>query len=220
VSYYRKGELVCALLDIEIRDRTSGRASMDSVLAHLWSEYGRREQPVPEGAMQEIFEHVAGVPLGDLFDGWIRSSVEIDYDATLAKVGLVVERSPRTDSPPCSLGVRSRPDGGGRTIVASVVRDSAAWRAGIDAGDELVAIDQSRIEGANVDSALRGHAPGDVVDVLLSRDGKIIIRQAKLDPQRRDRVRICARPDAPAKARDAFAAWLGEHHPAWSGAGT
>jgi predicted metalloprotease with PDZ domain len=219
VSYYRKGELVCALLDLEIRDRTSGKSSMDKVLAHLWSEYGRLEQPVPEDAMQAIFEQVAGVPLGDLFDGWIRSSVEIDYDGTLAKVGLTVERSARPDGAPCSLGVRSRADGG-RTMVVSVVRDSAAWRAGIDAGDELVAIEQSRIEGANVDAALRGRAPGDVVDVLLSRDGRMITRQARLDPQRRDRVQIRARPDAPARARDAFAAWLGEPHPAWSGAGT
>ena len=31
VSYYRKGEVVCALLDIEIRARTSGRASLDGV---------------------------------------------------------------------------------------------------------------------------------------------------------------------------------------------
>jgi predicted metalloprotease with PDZ domain len=218
VSYYRKGELVCALLDIEIRDRSSGKASLDAVLAHLWSEYGKRERPVPEAGMQAIFEHVAGVPLGDLFDAWIRSSAEIDYDGTLAKVGLAVERTARADGPPCSLGVRSRSDGG-RTVVASVVRDSAAWRAGIDAGDELIAIDRSRIEGGNVDAALRAHAPGDVVDVLLARDGAIITRHAKLDPQRRDRVRITARPDAATNARDAFAAWLGEPHPAWSGVG-
>src|SRR5262249_39526775 len=40
VSYYRKGEVVCALLDIEMRHRTLGRASLDHVLAYLWQKHG------------------------------------------------------------------------------------------------------------------------------------------------------------------------------------
>ena len=168
--------------------------------------------------MQEIFERVAGVPLGDLFEAWIRSSSEIDYDATLAHVGLVVERAPRPDGPTCSLGVRARSDGG-RTIVSSVVRDGSAWRAGVDAGDELIAIGSARLDGANVESALRGHAPGDEVELLLARDGRVVQKRAVLDAPRHDKIKLRANPDAPGGTRDAFAAWLGEPHPAWS-AGT
>ena len=65
ISYYRKGEVVCALLDLELRGRTQGRASLQSVLAYLWKVYGARGVPVPEGGMQEVFERVAGQPLGD-----------------------------------------------------------------------------------------------------------------------------------------------------------
>src|SRR6185312_10043317 len=65
VSYYRKGEIVCALLDLELRSRSGGRATLDKVLAHLWTEYGARGKAVPEDAMQGIFERVSGVELGD-----------------------------------------------------------------------------------------------------------------------------------------------------------
>ncbi len=215
VSYYRKGEVVCALLDLEIRARSGGRATLDGVLAHLWEEFGARGQPVPEGSMQEIFERVAGVPLGDLFDAWIRSSSEIDYGATLAHVGLVIERASRPDGPTCSLGVRARAEGG-RAIVSSVVRDGSAWRAGVDAGDELIAIGSVRLDGANVESGLRGHAPGDEVEILLARDGHVVQKRAVLDAPRHDKIKLRANPDASTAARDAFAAWLGEPHPAWS----
>jgi predicted metalloprotease with PDZ domain len=215
VSYYRKGELVNALMDIEIRARSGGKASLDGVLAYLWESYGAKSIPVPEGGMQAIFEKAAGVPLQDLFDAWIRSPGEIEYGPTLEKVGLAVERSPRSDPPPPSLGVRIRNDGG-KAIVASVLRDTCAFRAGIDPGDEILAVAGRRVEGGNVDAALRGSQAADTVEVTLTRDGKIQVREVTLDPARPERVRLVARRDASEEARARFAAWLGETHPAWS----
>jgi predicted metalloprotease with PDZ domain len=215
VSYYRKGEVVCALIDIELRARTRGRATLDGVLSHLWREHGACDRPVPEDAMQSIFERVSGAPLADLFDGWIRSAAEIDYARTLAHVGLSLERSARADAIGCSLGMRVRSEGG-RALVASVARDSSAGRAGIDPGDEVLAIGGLRIEGANVEATLRGRAPGDRVEVVVARDGRLLTKFAVVDPPMNDRVKIVAMRDAPASARNAFAAWLGAPHPAWS----
>ena len=214
ISYYRKGEVVCALLDLEIRARSAGRASLDRVLATLWEEYGARRRAVPEDGMQAIFERAAGVPLGDLFEAWIRSSAEIDFAPTLAKFGLNLERGARPDAAPCTLGLRVRSDGG-RATIAAVTRDGAAWRSGLDPGDEILAIGGARIEGGNVEAALRGRAPGDTVEVVLARDGRLLTRRATLDPPRHDRVKLVAHRDAPPAARDAFTAWLGEPHPAW-----
>ena len=215
VSYYRKGEVVCALLDLELRGRTSGRVTLDHVLAHLWTEYGARERPVPEDAMPGIFEHVAGVPMGDLFDAWIRSAAEVDPTASLARVGLTLERTSRSEAPACSLGLRVRIDGN-RSFVASVTRQGAAARAGIDPGDELLGIGGARVEGG-VEATLRGRAQGDLVDVLVSRDGRIVTKRACLDGPRLDVVKLAANPDASPGARAAFRAWLGAPHPAWEG---
>ncbi len=217
VSYYRKGEVVCALLDLEMRARTGGRKTLDHVVAHLWTEYGVRARPVPEDGMQAIFEHVAGVPMGDLFDAWIRSAAEVDPAAALARVGLVVERSSRAEAPGCSLGVRVRMDGS-RAFVASVTRGSAAARGGIDAGDELLGVGGARVEGG-VDATLRGRVQGDVVEVLVSRDGRILTRRVTLDAARLDVVKLVASRDAPPAARTALQAWLGAPHPAWEASG-
>jgi predicted metalloprotease with PDZ domain len=219
VSYYRKGEVVCALLDLALRARRPQGGTLDAVVSLLWSEYGARDRAVPEDAMQEIFERVAGEPMGELFDAWIRSPAEIDYQAVLSGVGLQIERSPRPDGAPCSLGLRTRADGA-RTIVTSVLRETAAWTAGVDAGDEIVALGGIRVEGPGVDAILRGRSPGDPIEIVLSRDGLLVTKQATLDPPRVDRVRLVARLDAAAPSRDAFTAWLGSPHPAWWSTGT
>ena len=215
ISYYRKGEVVCALFDLEIAARTAGRANLDAVLAHLWQRYGLREEPVPENGLQAVFEEVAHVPLGDLFDSWIRGVSEIDYAETLAHVGLTLDRAARAEAPDCSLGVRLRLDGG-RVVVTSTVRDSGAWRAGIAAGDEIIAVAGVRVDAANLDGVLRGRAAGQRVDVTLARNGCLALKEVTLDPPRLDRVRVVARADAPPVAREAFAAWLGQPFPAAS----
>ncbi|MGD0673780.1 MAG: PDZ domain-containing protein [Polyangiaceae bacterium] len=207
VSYYRKGEVVCALLDLEIRARSGGRASLDGILVHLWREYGTVERSVPEDEIQAIFERATGVDLGDLFETWIRSPTEIDYAKTLAYVGLAIERTARPDAAPCSLGVRVRADGP-RAMVSSVSRGTAAWRAGVDGGDEILAIGGVRIEGGLIEPALRSRAPGDSVDIVLARDGRLVTKTAILDPGKADRVKIVPARDASDAARQAFAAWL------------
>jgi predicted metalloprotease with PDZ domain len=227
VSYYRKGELVCLLLDLEIAARTGGRVNLDHVLARLWAEHGASERPVPEDGLQAFFERAAGVPLGDLFEAWVRRPGELDFAGPFATVGLMIERSAKRSetSPACSLGTRVRSEGG-RAVVSSVLRGSAAWRAGIDPGDEIVGIAGQRLapaggstngsmEGASVDAALRGRSAGDEVDVLVARDGRMLLLRAKLDPPRLDRVKIVPLPDAPFDARKAFQAWTGRPYAAW-----
>ena len=207
ISYYRKGELVCGLLDLELRARTQGRSSLDAVLLHAWNTCGARGKPVPEDGMQRLFEEATGLQLGDLFDAWIRGTRDLDVDATLRHVGLAVERQPRGEAK-CGLGVRTRADGA-RLYVASVLRGSAAQRAGLDAGDEIVALGDKRVE-ASLDAVLAGKRPGDSTTLLVCRDGLLRTLPVVLDPPRLDKIRLAAAKDATPEQNALRAAWLGE----------
>jgi predicted metalloprotease with PDZ domain len=214
ISYYRKGELVCALLDLEIRARSKGKASLDVVLTHLWDAYGARNVAVPEDGMLDIFERASGVKLGDRFDAWVRAPGELDFDATFAHVGLAVERSARSDSAAPSLQARIRNEAG-RAVVATVTRGGAAQRAGIDPGDEILAVGGRRVEGANLEAALHGHHAAEKIDILVTHDGRTHTKSVTLDPPRLDRVRFVAKDGATDAQRAGFAAWLGDTHAAW-----
>ena len=65
VSYYAKGSLVAAALDLTLRKR--GRATLDDVLRALWERYGRAGVGVPEGAIDAIVAEIAGDDMRDFF---------------------------------------------------------------------------------------------------------------------------------------------------------
>jgi S1-C subfamily serine protease len=58
-------------------------------------------------------------------------------------------------------------------VVADVASDSAAAKAGIKQGDVIVEIDGAKVDSVDdVASAVRKHAPGDQIDVVIVRDGQ------------------------------------------------
>ena len=158
--------------------------------------------------MQRLFEEATGLQLGDLFDAFVRTARDIDFGASLAHAGLVVERAAKPDST-ASFGMRTRGEGG-RLYVGSVMRGCAAQRAGLDAGDEIIAIGGRRVDAANLDSVLFNRHQGDKVQVLVGRDGRVVTLEATLDGPRLDKVKIVPKKDA-TEAQLAFRkAWLGD----------
>ncbi len=208
VSYYLKGEIVCALLDVDIRTRSAGTRSLDDVLRELWGSYGALGIPVPEDAMPEIFERATGISMRDVLDAWVEGRGELPIDAVFGAIGLAVrrERAPERKAK-VSLGVRMRSTEG-RAIVSSVLRHRAAHKAGIDAGDEIVAIGGKRLEGSRVESALAGRAPGSVVEIAYARDGQLRTASVTLEVPAVERVRLSVAETATSAQKSLLEGWL------------
>jgi predicted metalloprotease with PDZ domain len=209
VSYYLKGEIVCALLDLELRRRTAGRFALDDVVRHLYWEYGAKDTPVPENALAGIVERVSGASLDDLFERWVRGTEPVRVNEVLAHVGLKFERSARRDGPPASIGARLKLENG-RVVVDSVPRGGASNRAGIDAKDEIVAVAGRRMPEGRLEVPLSGLSPGTSVPVVIARDGWLRTVELVLDPPLLPEGKILPLPDATPQARDLYQAWLGE----------
>lgn len=207
VSYYLKGEVVCALFDIEIRSRTQGQRSLDDVLRHLWRVHGRIARPVPEGAMPGIFREVTGVNLDDLFERWVDTCGDLDVAGTLAKVGLRHERKPQPRHANGTLGAKVR-HRGGKLVVDALYRDGAAMRGGLESGDELVAVGGRKVDDG-IDAALHPFPPGSSVDVVVCRDGWLENLRVTLDPPALGDGRLLIRDDATSAQLALLDGWLG-----------
>lgn len=206
VSYYLKGEVVCALLDLEIRHRSQGKKSLDDVVRHLVREYGAEERPVPEGKMGDVIAAATGVQVHDCLARWVESAEAIDVNEVLQHAGLVFQRTARDPEKP-QIGARISIEQG-RVMVSAVPHGSAAHEAGLHAEDEIVAIDGKRIIEGRVDAALAGKKPGAKVQLLVARDGLLTTLDAVLEPAARTEARIVARPDATPEQRALYAAWM------------
>lgn len=214
VSYYRKGEVACLLLDATIRATTAGAKGLDDVQSRLWDDHGRLGRPVPEGAFPEVLRRVTGVDVQEEHAAWVRGTGELPVDDVFAKLGLRLVRKVKSEGVTTSVGLRLKSTGG-RVTVSTVLRGTAAENAGISSADEIIAINGWRVDEANLDQHLRGHEPGDLLRVLLVRNGRVVETTVTLDPARSEITAIEPKADATPAQRAIVTAWLGGSPAAW-----
>ncbi|MCC6742616.1 MAG: M61 family metallopeptidase [Acidobacteria bacterium] len=195
VSYYLKGMILTAMLDLEIQGRTKGAKSFDDVLRQLWTTYGQRGLPVPEDGVEPAVEAAAGSDFTAFFDAYVRGRAEFDYNAFLVHAGrkLVIEAQKNDDriTPVAGayLGARLS-ESDGRTLVSSIAEDSPAWAAGLSVGDDVLALDGYRVTASSMDNRLSDRAPGDEVRLTIFRRDRLIELRVKLGERPPENYRI------------------------------
>jgi predicted metalloprotease with PDZ domain len=209
VSYYTKGSLIALAFDLTIRAQTGNRKSLDDVMRLLWQRFGRdfyRGKPVgvAESEIEAIFAEATGAQLAELFAEGVRGTRDLPLDALLAPFGVALAPDGDKNGKP-SLGVRLR--GGADCTLAAVHEGSAAQKAGLSAGDVLIALDGLRVTGGNIDALLARYQPGAKVEVHAFRRDELRVTQVKLDGPEVTRYKLTASDDRPA-ARKARQRWL------------
>lgn len=170
VSYYTKGGVLAALLDLEIRHRTLSARSLDDVMRTLYQEfYKQRNVGYTEEEFRQVCERMAGGDLSEFFDRYIYGTVEIEYDRFFNYAGLRLIPVDNHDETGY-LGVQVR-NTGGKVIVAAVIADTPAYRYGVYAGDEIMAMDGLRVRFDDFAERLRAKKAGGPVTLTLARDG-------------------------------------------------
>ncbi|TAL92252.1 MAG: M61 family peptidase [Paraburkholderia sp.] len=211
VSYYTKGSLVALCLDLEIRAQTGNRKSLDDVMRLLWQRFGRdfyRDKPVgvPETEIEALFAEATGVNVARLLDQAAYGTRDLPLEPLLAPFGVSNAPEPDKNGKP-SLGVRVR--GGADCTLATVHDGSAAQKAGLSAGDVLIAIDGLRVTGSNLDALLARYLPGAKVEVHAFRRDELRAAQVKLDAPDVARYSLSV-TDKRVAARNWRERWLGK----------
>lgn len=229
VSYYLKGSIVGFLLDLELRRRTGGSRSLDDLMRALFQRHGRAPGLPEEGVEQAALELSREGSLQGWFDRALRSTQELPLDEALRGVGIKAvlhaasgaddkggaEGDP-ADAPDAEAQARAwfgatLREKSGTWEVASVAEGSPAQRAGIGAGDEIVALDGFR---GDLKARLGRAQPGQTVRLSLFRMEELIEAAVQLAPAPRDTVTFVPDPAAPAEALAARDQWLSGKWPA------
>jgi predicted metalloprotease with PDZ domain len=172
VSYYQKGALIGAAIDLTLRARTNGRRSLDDVMRLLWRRYkkaGTSYRGVMETELPAAVEEATGVDITRLIRVWSEGTRDADYATLLAPFGIAVERGLALDEPHFAmLGVKARREGADCRIV-NVFDGSPAQAAGLSGGDVIVALGGLRVRASNLDALLARYAAGDTVELQTFR---------------------------------------------------
>ncbi|MEY4416619.1 MAG: hypothetical protein RIQ53_3912 [Pseudomonadota bacterium] len=175
VSYYQKGALVALAFDLLLR-RHGG--TLDDAMRALWAS--SQGGPVTEADIVAAFEAQAGRPLADEVAAWVHGTAELPLAELLAEQGVDLghERRPWT----AALGLKLAESPLSGVQVKQVAAGSAAARAGLAVGDELLAVDGWRVR--RFEDSLAWTGRDQPVRLLLARDQRI--HECRLQPPAAD----------------------------------
>ncbi len=183
ISFYNKGEVVSALLDILIRRETGGEKSLDDVMRAIWNA----RKPLEEDGFRRAVESVCDV--GDFFARYVDGTDPLPYAELFGSAGVAFESTAASDTP--SVDAKLEVDGG-RLVVVSAMRGGAGHAAGLLPDDEIVSIDGTRtMSEADVRKVMRSIAEGTSVEMLVARGG--VVRAMPLVASSGRRVKITLR---------------------------
>lgn len=179
VSFYSQGGLLGLVLDLEIRRASDGERSLDSVMSALYDDFPLGAGGYTYDDFRDRLASVGGENLAERLDGWVYDISPLPVSDALGAVGWLLDREDTSDDPiQVSLGLALR---GNPPIVRSALLDGAGWNAGVNAGDELLALNGNRI-GSVLPSLLRRYVPGEQIELTVFRDSKLKTLILTLDP--------------------------------------
>ena len=214
ISYYLKGEVLGLVLDLLIRGKTGGRASLDDVMRRMYEEFYLKSPNATyylrgRGYRPEDFERmvseVSGADMSDFFKRYVRGVDSPPYEEVFAQVGLRFVREPRQ---PVSLGISADESDKANFTIGGVRPDSPAAEAGLEVGDKVLFFGGRKLTPTNFVRLLGRYKPGDRVALIVQRDARTLRVSITLGEPQILNYRIEEMKDAPVETKALRAAWL------------
>ena len=182
VSYYGKGSLIALAFDLAIRAKTGGKKSLDDVMLALWQRFGRDFYPdgrrgVTEAEVEALFDEVSGLKLKPMFERYVRGTEDLPLARLYAPFGIKLVDERKVAKPSFDAGVGRD---GGDCKLTQVHEGGAAHKAGLSAGDVVIAVDGLRVPAGGLDAILGRYKVGDTVAVHAFRRDELMTFSVKL----------------------------------------
>jgi predicted metalloprotease with PDZ domain len=208
ISYYLKGEMISLLLDLGIRIKHRNQRSLNQVMRHLWEQFGQAEIGFTPEQLKSVIEAVAEFDLTDFFNRYIYGVEELPFDEYLAGFGLCLQSNQDDADRPPFLGLACKTENQ-RDIVKFVEAQSPAQQAGINVGDELVAIAGWRVGANQLEERLKEYQPGDVIEMTVFHHDALKVCTVALAAPRATSYQLVALAHPADLQKQNFAGWLG-----------
>jgi predicted metalloprotease with PDZ domain len=216
ISYYPKGELIGMVLDLLVRGRSKGKASLDDVMRDMYEEfylkspnssYYLRGRGYQTDDLERIISRRTGEDFSDFFKRHVRSVELLPYDEAFGHVGLRLVKTQSQEPFDAGFGINFEDR---KATVSVVINNSPAEDAGLQAKDQIVAL-AGKTVGEDWRKTLARFKPGDSVPVTVKRDRRTINTNLVLRQPDRFEYKIEERPDATPEQKALRAEWLGGH---------
>ena len=188
-STHLQGELLGAMMDLVIRDRTDGLSSIDDVMREMMVRFSSRVGFTGQD-IEGLVSQSCHCPINGFFDKYIRGTRAIEFNDYLGLIGLHADTSwePVRDTagkPAPDLRVYAWQKAGESAIRIGITDPAGCWgKAGIHTGDILEAINGMEVKStADFRSQLGKIKTGDVLVLSIQSPQSSQSSQSSQSPQ-------------------------------------
>ena len=207
ISYYSKGTVLAVMLDLLIRHNSQGDLSLDDLLKSLYQEYYQKQNKTFTTAdLQKAIENFTGVSMDEFFSNYVNGTKTPEYNRFFGYAGLQLKDvSVKTGQ--SYVGISSTLEND-RLLITKVLRDSPAWKDGLNVNDEIIAVNGYRVTN-NFNDLINQHNPGDKVQILVNRYGILKTLEVTLGEDKRVTYQFRKLNNPSALQKKIYEGWLG-----------
>jgi predicted metalloprotease with PDZ domain len=171
ISYYGKGMILGALLDLEIIKNTNGKKCLDDVMRYMYDKYYKK---LKRGYTKEEWkagvEKIAGENLDNFFKNYVYGTKPINYEKYFNYAGIQILETPKSTNPYLGISVSEKD---GILKINTVYANTSAYNYGLNANDEIIAINDFRTNMDIFEKLISTSNIGDTLNFTISRNGVI-----------------------------------------------
>ncbi|WP_350432859.1 PDZ domain-containing protein [Shewanella sp. H8] len=210
VNIYSEGYLASMALDFSLLNDTQLEHSYRDVHKALYQEY-----KIPMGYnvadVQSILKQLSGKDYQSWWQEFVNQPFSLPFDELLAHAGLTTTygKSAKTvvDAGMTLSGLHDD------LILATVIKNGPAWKAGLTAGDEIVAINGLKVTADGLTKRLNDFIVGDTIKLSIFSDDRLKEVSLRLTEQPKGDLTIAPLDKATDAQKAFYKAWLGVDWP-------
>ncbi|BAZ44821.1 peptidase M61 domain-containing protein [Chondrocystis sp. NIES-4102] len=206
ISYYLKGQLVSLLLDLIIRAKHQNKRSLDDVMRIMWQRFGKSEVGFSEMQLRQVITEVAEENLDDFYTRYIETTEELPFEQYLSSFGLYLKTVEESDIPYMGIRVQSE----NQELIKFVAVESPAEQAGIEANDELLAIDGIRVNAQSLNERLKDYQVNQTIDVTVFHQDELKTLAVTLGKPQVSRYEVVIKDNLSELEQQNLVGWLGK----------
>lgn len=208
ISYYDRGGLVAMLLDLEIIQASEGKESLNDLMRYLYEEYyKKKKRGFTEDEFSRALNKIVGKDMSDFLNAYVYGTQTLPYKQYFSYAGLDFSDTSKVAGK-AYLGAVTGEENG-KLIVKNVISGTAAYEQGLYAKDEIIAMNGYRVDEKELKRVLEMKKPGDALELLVARDGKIQTVKMTLKNNPEPVFKIGAMKERNQAQQAVYAKWLG-----------
>ncbi len=209
VSIYLEGSMAAWFLDQEIRHLTDNKYGMDELQLRLFQNHHNTDRGYTSKDVLKLLKDITGKDMSEFWTHYIEGTQEIDFDAVLNYFGLqkIIKDKTKDDQSWIGANLDTNKD---LITIKTVDSDSPAWQAGLNAGDQILAIDNIKVTTGNITDRIKQMKPREAYTVHYFSAGRLheTIIKPITHPNPEFKIKPLEKPNK--KQRKHFKTWTGQ----------